>query len=254
MSHLEAGEPDPNPPRSTRWNQVWAWLWSRSNSQLATAGTVLVLGATAAFGGLDTVHESQVALVPGLTDAGPQKDFVLGSVHVAAEMDGVPTPQCGEELVLALATVTLTDDVADAAPLQDLMLIQPEEHITGEDPLDVTSLPGGLVDTGDSEEVRIHPTHVVRADDGTLTPTLQPGLPTALVFAWEVPEDVFETGDRVRLALWDRGYVKDSSGGVHVEGWQLSEIAGRYDVGLAPLADTMRSAPGEARGCPGGAA
>jgi hypothetical protein len=77
---------------------------------------------------------------------------------------------------------------------------------------------------------------IVREDDQTLNPTLQPRVPAVLAFSWVVPADAYRDGQTLTVLLKDAELL---------EGQML--FHGEYWSALEPAAR-----PGDDRGCRGG--
>ncbi|WP_460796423.1 hypothetical protein [Microbacterium sp. GXF0217] len=152
-----------------------------STKWIGGVATVLILGATAAFGGLGGVPEPplpELAAGDTFTGAGwemtPQRAVLIDELN-----DTGVRPESGERLLVIIMDVTNVDDAARASTATGAASLA---EIRVEDVSDV-------------------PPGVARYDDATLDPWLQPGVPAQLVLTWAVPASDFTDGDDIRLAL-----------------------------------------------------
>lgn len=179
LATASSNAPAPPDPGSKKW--VSAVTSRVSTKWIGGAATVLILGATAAFGGLGAVPESPLPeLTAGDTFTGagfemtPQRAVLIDELNET----GV-RPKEGERLLVIIMDVTNVDDTARASAS------------TG---------------TGSLAEIRVKdapdiPPSIARYDDSTLSPWLQPGIPAQLVLTWAVPSDAFADDGDVRMAL-----------------------------------------------------
>lgn len=143
----------------------------------ATLATALFLAVTAAFGGLATVPDPVAALHAGQPFEGAGFAMtVTGAELVDARRATQLTPRSGERV----------------------LLVALDARVTGDDPR-LPSTAGSL------SEIRVdgvqgRPT-IIRADDATLSPMLQPEVRSPLLLAWVVPASVQGSEIRVRLPL-----------------------------------------------------
>ncbi|MFC0673057.1 hypothetical protein [Brachybacterium hainanense] len=151
---------------------------------LTSAGAVL-LASTAAFGGL--------AEVTGPAPA----ELALGE------------PAHGADLTMTVRSVRLVAEAppgtgvfADAAAGEQVLLVQVDVVNEFTAPRFSTSLTeqGVSVDGITVEGVPGKPV-ISRADDGTVAPRLQPGVPAPLTLAWVVPGDALTPGEEVVVTL-----------------------------------------------------
>lgn len=151
-----------------------------STKWIGGAATVVILGATAAFGGLEAVPEPplpELGAGDTFTGAGiemtPQRAVLIDELNET----GV-RPKEGERLLVVIMDVTNVDDAARPSS-------------TGKGSLNAIR----VEDVPD-----IAPT-VARYDDTTRDPWLQPGVPAQLVLTWAVPASDFADGEDLRMAL-----------------------------------------------------
>lgn len=148
--------------------------------------TVLFLGATAAFGGLAPV-DAPAPVIPELTAGQEYRGELLAlSVDRVALLDRLrgsgTNPKDGQRVLAVVldvknrwtAPVSSGDSVGDALRIETL---------------------------GDQAP------KLVRYDDATLLPWLQPGVPARLIASWTVEAAAFRDGDDVRLIVRDESLV-----------------------------------------------
>ncbi|WP_243229544.1 hypothetical protein [Microbacterium sp. CIAB417] len=169
--------PAPRTPTSKKW--VTAVADRVSTKWIGGIATALILGATAAFGGLGTVPEPPLPeLSAGETFTGAGLEMTPQRAVLIDELsDTGVTPAEGERLLVLLVDVTNIDDTARPATA-----------------------------TGSVAEIRVDDAPdvagaIARYDDTTLNPWLQPGVPAPLVLTWAVPADAYAGGDELRVAL-----------------------------------------------------
>lgn len=164
------------------------WLRTASDrvptKWFATAGTVLFLAATAAFGGLATAQEpGPVELAVGEEH---RNDQLAVTVQRAVLIDELPeagiTVEPGQR-VLAL--------IVDAENLWT----EPLSTARGHSVRDAVVLEqgSGVVEADE----------VARPDDGTFGPWLQPGVPATVVLVWAVDARRYRAGQELRFVVRD---------------------------------------------------
>ena len=176
-----SSDPEQPSPASAAPPKKWV---SAVTSRVSTkwfggAATVLILGATAGFGGLGAVPEPPLPeLGPGDTFTGagmemtPQRAVLIDELGEA----GIRVEE-GQRVLAVIMDVTNIDDAARPS--------------TGD---------GGITEIRIEGAPDVAPS-VARYDDTTLSPWLQPGVTAPLVLAWAVPADAFAEGDDLRVAL-----------------------------------------------------
>lgn len=141
------------------------------------------LAATAAFGGMDAVELPELpAIVVGEAHRNDQLEF---TVERAVLIDELPEagvwPEAGERVLAVIGTF---ENVWD--------------H-----PIHMSTLGTGGQIVRLSDDPERAPEMVVRLDDSTLEPWLQPGVPAPLVLAWRVDAQEYAAGDELPLDLRD---------------------------------------------------
>jgi hypothetical protein len=172
--------------RTPRARTRLGWLTAASDRVptrwFAGIGTALFLAATAAFGGLATADEPEVAaLEPGDTHTNDQLSLTLERAVLLDEFPeaGVYVDE-GERVLAILLTVEnrWTEPLAasgDSSVTQSLSV----------------------------EGVPDAPVSVARYDDATVAPWLQPGVPAQLVLVWAIEQDRLEDGQELEVTLND---------------------------------------------------
>lgn len=179
---------------------------------LGTAATVVFLGATAAFGGLAAVPEPEPPLVEqGQTFIGSELEMtpVRATVIDALRGSGVfPLP--GERVL------TVVMDVQNLSEFARL-----------------SASSGTLRDVRLAEGSDLEPS-IVRLDDETISPWLQPGVPVRLALSWAVPASLLADGDEVRMLLPD---ATRSVGQFVVYGvmWSSADVGGIAHIPVSDL-------------------
>jgi hypothetical protein len=163
--------------RSRKW--VSAVSSKFSTKWIGGIATALILASTAAFGGLAPVPQPPLPeLAAGETFTGAGMEMTPKRTVLIDELSetGV-VPGDGERLLVIIIDVTNIDDDAR-----------------------LSTADGGIGEVRVEGAPDVKP-GVVRYDDTTLTPWLQPDVPAELVLAWAVPESAFADGDDARIAL-----------------------------------------------------
>lgn len=150
----------------------------------AAIGTGLFLAVTAAFGGLAPVAAEQkpiAQLAAGETHEGPQVATSIQRAVLVDSLSGAGAfPAEGERLLVLLVEM-------------ENRWTQPVWTFGNEGAQRTVRL------GGDTREA----TAVVREDDQTLNPWLQPGVPALLAFSWTVAVDAYADGDDLHVDLRD---------------------------------------------------
>ncbi len=152
-----------------------------STKWIGGAFTVIVLAATAGFGGLNTVPTPPVPeIASGESFTGALLEYTPQRAVLIDELaETTVRPADGERLLVVIIDVENLDD-------------EPRSSTSDES--------GKWIRVEGAPDVS---PAVVRYDDSTLGPRLQPGVPATLVLTWAVPKDAFAAGDEIRLALPD---------------------------------------------------
>lgn len=176
------------PPRVNRFARLRAATDRVPTKWFAAIGTTLFLAATAAFGGLNDVAAQERPPLPvrdpGEVHKGPILSTTVQRAVLIDRLPGAgafPDEEKGERLLVLLVTV--------------------ENH--GDEAVEFGAF-GGVLDktvrlSGDPRTAA----GIVREDDQTPTPWLQPDLPTLLAFSWTVGGSDYAEGDDLVVELRD---------------------------------------------------
>lgn len=188
--------------RTGRWSRWFARLTAAQTRRVAL---LLVLVATAAFGGLDTVNKQVTPFKPGEDFNDGEYSVTIERARIVDELKGTyGKPQPGTKYLGVL--VTLRNDGTVPGRLRDQ--------------LDLRGVP----------EKKYFNTFRYR--DGSAIQTLGPGLTEKLVFAWQIPDSVARSLKSVTIRVWKKRYTQlmVSYGGKE---WIDTDNYGEVDVPLA---------------------
>ncbi|MFE6735132.1 hypothetical protein [Microbacterium sp. NPDC057650] len=155
---------------------------------IITGAGAILLGATAAFGGLAPQEQPKpVEISAGESYTGSQLDMTVVSAGVGGYVRGSGvTPEEGQRTLVVVLDVTNEFD---------------EPRPTGEkDAL------GGIGVDG----MKLAAPSRNRVADGSSASTLQPGVPTRVQLAWVVDADAVSAGDEIRVTLPDATHYQAS--------------------------------------------
>jgi len=173
-------------PRVSRFARLRAATDRVPTKWFATIGTVLFLAATAAFGGLADVPAEAKALeqlAAGETHTSPQLAITVERAVLIDSLSGTgafPDDEKGERLLVLLVEMENLWD----RPLATF----------GSEGVQRAVLLEGDARAADG---------IVREDDQTFTPWLQPGVPAVLAFSWVVPGGAYADEQPLRVVLSD---------------------------------------------------
>lgn len=173
-----SGEP-PVPVAPT--NRLPRWLARVNFAQIRRVALVLVLAATAAFGGLDTVDKQVSPFDPGEEFNDGQFTLTVERARLVDELKGTYGYAKPGKVYLGVVA-TMRNDGTSPGRLRDQL---------------------DLRDVADNEFFG-----VFRFRDGSPIQTLGPGLTEQLVFAWLLPERVARTLQSVTLRVWKKKYTQ----------------------------------------------
>lgn len=194
---------------------------------LSTAALAVFLGATALFGGLETVPPPETPVVAvGETVIGAEIEMTPVQATVIDELTTTGVNPDDGERILSL--------VIDARNLSEFARTSSAPETLGG--VRVEGMTDVLSGAGQTDlEIRsgIAPV-VARLDDGTFAPWLQPEIPVRLVLSWAIPAGAFGDGDTVRLSLptANRGLGQSVLYGVY---WPDQRTAAYTDVVIEDL-------------------
>ncbi len=183
----------------------------------ATIGTTLFVVVTAAFGGLNAVaavDEPVPTIATGVVHESAQLNITVQRAVLIDSLRGAgafPDRDKGERLLVLLVEI----ENRWHAPASGSMfagLLEPTYH------RNVVIDGMGTVADG-----------IVREDDQTLNPTLQPRVPAVLAFSWVVPADAYRDGQTLTVLLKDAELLEGQML-FHGEYWSAPEPAARAQV------------------------
>jgi hypothetical protein len=158
------------------------WFSSLSFNQMGRIGVLLVLAATALFGGLDTVHKGVTTFKTGEEFSDNEFTITIERATLVREL------RSGKTLV------------APATPGRVYLGVVAKLRNDGTVPgilrneLDLRDIP-------DKEWIG-----AMRNADGTQVTQLGPGLTDELAFIWQIPENAVRSGDSVTLRIWQKTF------------------------------------------------
>lgn len=179
MADVADTEQPAGPPKRLR-----TWLTGLKLSQLSQIGTLIVLAATAMFGGLDTVNDHVTVGEPGTP-------FSDGEFTVTVERASlVPEVRTGTRVLhaaepgqryLGVVAQLRNDGTVPGVMNRELQLDgQPDAELVG----------------------------VWRLSEGQPVSALGPGLTDEVAFVWSLPEDALVQGDSVTLRVWTKTFTE----------------------------------------------
>ncbi|WP_234816346.1 hypothetical protein [Mycolicibacterium agri] len=172
----------PEAPQPAARSDGWLHWFERLGSQKTRrAALLIVLVATAAFGGLDTVNKQVTPFNTGEEFNDGQYTVTIERARLVDELKGTyGTPKPGKMYLGVVATLRNDGTVPGRLRNQlDLRDVEGKEFFG-----------------------------VFRLRDGSAVQTLGPSLTEQLVFAWLVPDDVARSLDSVTLRVWKKKYTQ----------------------------------------------
>lgn len=166
-------------------SEAWAVAWAKKTADRVPTGWIitgvgaLLLGATAAFGGLAPAPQPKpIELSAGEHYTGSQLDMAVVSAGVGGEVRGTGySPEPGQRTLVIVLDVTNEFTAPRLARSQDTM--------------------GGVGVDG----VSLEGVDVARTIDGSNVLNFQPGVPTRVRLAWLIDEGDISPGDEIRVVL-----------------------------------------------------
>lgn len=179
---------------------------------LGTGMLALFLAATAGFGGLAGVKEPEVpVLAAGESFVGAELEMTPVRLAVLDELHGSAVYPADGQRVLVL-----TMDVRNLSEFARMSAVD-----------------GSVAEVRIAGVEDVAPT-IVRLDDETISPWLQPLVPARIALAWPVPADAFADGDEAQLLLpTATRYVGQSV--VYGVYWDDITVAGHMDLAVEDL-------------------
>ena len=187
--------PPPNGPATGAPRSRFARLQAATDrvptKWFAAIGTGLFLAVTAAFGGL----------APVAAEEKPLEQLTVGETHT------------GAQLAMTVERAVLIDRLSGSGAFPDadkgerlLVLLVRMENRWSEPA--IASAFAGLLDATYRRNVVLAgdgavADGIVREDDQTLDPVLQPGVPALIAFSWVVPGTAYRDGEELTVVLKD---------------------------------------------------
>ena len=179
MSEQQIDVVEPAPRQVAKRGLPW-WAW------LLVALLVLIV-IVAALGGFSVVPVQKVTLVqPGDVVVGAEVDTTVQRVFLADRMPGATAPADGESVLIVEAELLNRTD-------EPTTLIQERIRVIAEGAITLADDPDRVVDLRNADPPDF----------------LQPGIPTAVAFAWPVADGAIEPGDQIVVGILDRVPVSD---------------------------------------------
>jgi hypothetical protein len=170
------GQPPVPVERASKWSQWFARLTSTQTRRVAL---LLVLVATAAFGGLDTVDKHITPFKAGEEFSDGEFTLTVERARLVNELKGTIASAKPGKVYLGVVA-TLRNDGTVPGRLRDQLDLQD---------------PAGNEFVG-----------VFRFRDGSPIQTLGPGLTEQLVFAWLLPESALQSVQSVTIRVWKKQF------------------------------------------------
>lgn len=175
--------PEERAAGATRLNRLGAAADKVPTKWILSSLSGVLLAATAGFGGMNAVVPPELPEIAlGEAYRNDQLEFTVESAVLIDELpEAGLIPEAGERVMAVIGTF---ENVWD--------------H-----PIHMGTLGNGGQIVRLSDDPERAPEMVVRLDDSTLEPWLQPGVPAPLVLAWRVEAQEYAAGDELRLDLRD---------------------------------------------------
>jgi hypothetical protein len=170
------GQPPVPVERASRWS---VWFARLTDPRTRRVALLLILLATAAFGGLQTVDKQVTPFASGEEFSDGEFTVTVERARVVDELKGTYGTVKPGKVYLGVLT-TLRNDGTVPGRLRDQ--------------LDLRDVPGDEF------------FGVFRFRDGSAIQTLGPGLTEQLVFAWLVPESAARSLQSVTIRVWKKNY------------------------------------------------
>ena len=172
------GQPPVAVERANRWSQ---WFARLTSSQTRRVALLLILVATAAFGGLQTVDKQVTPFKSGEEFSDGEFTVTIERARVVDELKGTYGSAKPGKVYLGVVTTLRNDG----------------------------TVPGRLPDQLDLRDVSGEEFFgVFRYRDGSAIQTLGPGLTEQLVFAWLLPDTAVQSLQSVTIRVWKKKYTQ----------------------------------------------
>ena len=172
------GQPPVPVERANRWS---LWFARLTSAQTRRVALLLILVATAAFGGLQTVDKQVTPFKAGEEFSDGEFTVTIERARVVDELKGTYGSAKPGKVYLGVVTTLRTDG----------------------------TVPGRLRDQLDLRDVSGEEFFgVFRYRDGSAIQTLGPGLTEQLVFAWLLPDSAVHSLQSVTIRVWKKKYTQ----------------------------------------------
>ena len=172
------GQPPVAVEPTNRWSR---WFLRLSSAQTRRVALLLVLVATAAFGGLDTVDKQVTPFKSGEEFSDGEFTVTVERARLVDELKGTYGSAKPGKIYLGVVT-TVRNDGTVPGRLRDQLDLRdvPQEEFFG----------------------------AFRYRDGSAIQTLGPGLTEQLVFAWLLPDSAAQSLQSVTIRIWKKKYTQ----------------------------------------------
>ena len=172
------GQPPVPVERANRWS---LWFARLTSAQTRRVALLLILVATAAFGGLQTVDKQVTPFKAGEEFSDGEFTVTIERARVVDELKGTYGSAKPGKVYLGVVT-TLRNDGTVPGRLRDQLDLR---DVSGEEFFGV-----------------------FRYRDGSAIQTLGPGLTEQLVFAWLLPDSAVQSLQSVTIRVWKKKYTQ----------------------------------------------
>ena len=172
------GQPPVAVEPTNRWSR---WFLRLSSAQTRRVALLLILVATAAFGGLDTVDKQVAPFKSGEEFSDGEFTVTVERARLVDELKGTYGSAKPGKIYLGVVT-TVRNDGTVPGRLRDQLDLRdvPQEEFFG----------------------------AFRYRDGSAIQTLGPGLTEQLVFAWLLPDSAAQSLQSVTIRIWKKKYTQ----------------------------------------------
>lgn len=152
----------------------------------AVSAAVVVIGAVAGFGGLNTVAEAPVArAASGQVVTGKQLDVTIEDAWLADGFDPFLESEPGNRFLAVRAVVTNVSDTP-MSTVKDNVLVDGLAGVSGDPQAD----------------------QAIRVGESSTNPVFQPGVEQDVLLLWELPASKIETGSMITVRVLDKTLTK----------------------------------------------
>jgi hypothetical protein len=170
------GQPPVPVERTGRWSH---WFARLTSAQARRVALLLVLVATAAFGGLDTVDKHVTMFEPGEEFSDGEFTFTVERARLVDELKGTVASAKPGKVYLGVVATFRNDGTVPGRLRNQMDLHDPKgQEFVG----------------------------AFRFRDGSPIQTLGPGLTEQLVFAWSLPQSAVPSVASVTIRVWKKQF------------------------------------------------